>query len=188
MTREEAKARFAKYLKSNLIKFYEDNDGVAAMYRMTYQGYDLCPEHCLESCIWFYPDHMEARVYYSIGGAELCKESKYKPELLRLLNYINAEVWPIALDRKGGTLYKPRVLYAPRIYMTEDEICDITLTFPVSYDFYEAAPLETEDFITASCPDLMNVLAFAIFGLIVESINLEQAMAYVRSSLSVGDM
>lgn len=188
MTQEEAKARFAKYLKSNFIKFRVDDDCGTVMYHMTYNGYKFCPENCLESCIWFYPDHMLARVYYSRGGAELCRESRYNLELLRLLNYINAEVWPIALDRKGGTLYKPQVLYSPRIFMMEDDICDIILEFPVNYTFYEAAPLETEDFITASCPELMNVLAFAIFGLIVESINLEQAIAYVQSGLVVGDM
>ena len=188
MTQEEAKARFTKYLKSHFIKFHEDIEDGAVIYRMTYSDYELCPEGKLESCICFFPDNMEVRVYYSVLGAELCRESKYIPELMRLLNYINATVWPMAVDRNGGTLYKPHILYLPRIYMTEDDICAINLALPINYAFYEAAPLETEDFVTACCPDLMNMLAFAIFGLLLGEANLEQAMAYVRKNMFGTDM
>ena len=183
MTQEEAKARLAEYLKSHFIKFHEDTEDGVVRYSMEYNGYELCPEGKLESCIWFLPDNMEVRVYYSIAGVELCRESRYIPELMRLLNCINAEVWPMAMDRNGGTLYKPHILYSPRIYMTEDEMPVVNLTLPVNYAFYEAAPLETEDFITACCPDLMNMLAFAIFGVLLGSINLEQAAAYVRKNM-----
>lgn len=183
MTQEEAKARFARYLKSHFIKFHEDTEDGVARYRMEYNGYEFCPENKLESCIWFLPDSMEVRVYYSMAGAEWCEESEYIPELMRLLNYINAMVWPMAVDGKGGTLYKPHILYAPRIYMTEDDICDINLALPINYAFYEAAPLETEDFVTACCPDLMNSLGAAIFGLLFGDINLEQAIAYVRVNI-----
>lgn len=180
MTREEAKARLAKYLKSNFIKFSEVTEDGIVSYRMTYEGYKSCPEGKIESCILFLPDNMEVRIYYSILGAEICKESEHIPELMRLLNYISATVWPMSLDRKGGTLYKPQMLYLPRIYMTEDELPVVNLAFPVNYAFYEAVPLETEDFITACCPDLMNLLAFAIFGVLLGDATLEQAMAYVR--------
>ena len=183
MTQEEAKARFTRYLKSNFIKFHEDTENGAARYRMEYNDYRFCPENKLESCIWFLPDNMEVRVYYSASGAELCKESKHIPELMRLLNCINATVWPMSSDRKGGTLYKPHILYLPRIYMEEDGMPAVNLALPINYSFYEAAPLETEDFITACCPDLMNMLAFAIFGVLLGEVNLEQAMAYVRANM-----
>lgn len=188
MTQEEAKARFTKYLKSHFIKFHEETENGAVMYQMEYNDYVLCPEKKLESCIWFLPDIMEVRIYYSIVGVELCRESKHIPELMRLLNYINATVWPMAVDRNGGTLYKPQLLYLPRIYMTEDEMPVVNLALPVNYAFYEAAPLETEDFITACCPDLMNMLAFAIFGVLSGEADLEQAKAYVRKNMFGEDM
>ena len=37
MTREEAKARLAKYLKSNFIKFSEVTEDGIVSYRMTYE-------------------------------------------------------------------------------------------------------------------------------------------------------
>lgn len=183
MTQEEAKARFTEYLKSHFIKFNAETENGVVLYRMEYNDYKLCPEKKLESCIWFLPDIMEVRVYYSIAGAEICRESKHIPELMRLLNYINATVWPMAVDRKGGTVYKPQLLYLPRIYMTEDEMPVVNLALPINYAFYEAAPLETEDFITASCPDLMNMLAFAIFGVLLGEVTLEHAMVYVRKNM-----
>lgn len=67
--------------------------------------------------------------------------------------------------------------------MTEDGCYDITMTFLVNYDFYETAPLETEDFITAVCPDLMDALSPAVFGLLLGQINLEEAAAYVREKV-----
>ena len=188
MTQEEAMARFAKYLKSNFIKYDEVVENGIVSYRMTYDGYEFCPEGKLESCILFYPDNMEVSVHYSVLGAEICMKSEHIPELMRLLNFISATAWPMAMDRKGGTLYKPQILYLPRIFMTEDEFPVVNLALPVNYAFYEAAPLETEDFITACCPDLMDILASAIFGVLLGSATLEQAMASVQASMFGEDM
>ena len=82
----------------------------------------------------------------------------------------------------------PHYLYSPRIYMTEDGCCDITLTFPINYSFYEAAPLETEDFITACCPVVMSDLSPAIFRLLLGNIDLERAIAYIRANILMEDM
>ena len=49
--------------------------------------------------------------------------------------------------------------------MTEDGCYDITMTFTLPYDFYEVAPLESEDFIIATLPDLFNRLSPTIFQL-----------------------
>lgn len=180
MTMEEAKARFTEYLKSHFIRFIEDDECGESRCCILYTGYELCPDSRLESSVWFLPYHMEVRVYYSESGAKWCRESEYKPQLMRLLNYINARAWPMAVDGKGNGLYNPHMLYAPRIYMTEDGCCDITLTLPINYSFYEAAPLETEDFITACCPELMSDLSPAIFMLLIGGMSLEQAMDFVR--------
>ena len=180
MTMEEAKARFTEYLKSHFIRFMEDDECGENRCCILYTGYELCPDRRLESSVWFLPDHMEVRVYYSKSGARWCRESEYKPQLMRLLNYINARAWPMAVDGKGGALYEPHILYSPRIYMTEDGNCDITLTLPINYTFYETALLETEDFATACCPSLMNSLSPAIFRLLLGDMDVEHAMDFVR--------
>lgn len=80
----------------------------------------------------------------------------------------------------GNALYKPSCLYTSRIYLTEDDGCDITLTTVIPYDFYELPPLETEDYITACCPDLLNGLSPAIFGVLLGRLDVEQAIQFIR--------
>ena len=63
--------------------------------------------------------------------------------------------------------------------MTEDDRHDITMTGIIPYDFFEVAPLETEDFLTASLPELMNALSPAIFLLLLGEIDLSQAKRIV---------
>ena len=77
----------------------------------------------------------------------------------------------------------PSCLYTPRIYLTEDGGYDITLTSVIPYDFYELAPLETEDYITACCPELLNGLSPAIFGVLLGNLDVEQAIQYVRKNI-----
>ena len=64
--------------------------------------------------------------------------------------------------------------------MTEDGNCDITLTTIVNYDFYELTPLEREDYVTAACPDLLNELSLAIFGVLSGKIDLDTAINYIN--------
>ncbi|MST88845.1 hypothetical protein FYJ79_04525 [Sharpea azabuensis] len=57
--------------------------------------------------------------------------------------------------------------------MTEYDCFDITLTIVICYDLYEVAPLETEDSVTAYCPELLADLSPAIFGLFFYLIDFE---------------
>ena len=105
----------------------------------------------------------------------------YKRQALyRLLNYINASVWLTLSDGSGSGLYKPSHLYTPRLYITEDECYDITLATIIPYDFYELAPLETEDYITAYCPELMDRISIPIFGVLLENMSIGEAILYVK--------
>ena len=61
------------------------------------------------------------------------------------------------------------------------------MTFPINYAFYEAAPLETENFVTACCPAMMNDLSPAIFRLLLGDLGQEQAIAYVRTAILGND-
>lgn len=162
--------RFEQYLKSHQIRYFLDRDDETERISMCYSGCQNCPDNTLEACIWFYEGSMEARVYFDKNASGwVRKHSAQHAALYRLLNYINASVWLTLSDGSGSGLYKPSHLYTPRLYITEDECYDITLATIIPYDFYELAPLETEDYITAYCPELMDriwltiaVRAFAI--------------------------
>lgn len=184
MNRIQVEARLRQYLKSHFINFEVDIDNGDPRYTMVFQGYDSAPNKAIESCIWLYDDEMEVRTYYPQVAAEWCKEhSENIPMLMRLFNYINATVWLKSADGAGGTLYQPHHLHTPRIYMTEDDYFDITLTTVICYDFYEVAPLETEDYITAYCPELLANLSPAIFGLLLDLIDFESAKQYIQINI-----
>lgn len=182
MTKHEIKHRILEYLKSHNIPYNEDVDSSARL-TMLYKGYSNCPDKVIESCIWFFDDEMEVRVYYSQTAACWCKESNYLGEFMHLLNFINARVWPCTADGMEGALYEPHHLHTPRLYITKDDCYDITLTTVINYDFYEVAPLETEDYITACCPELLDKLSPAIFSLLLGKINLEQSISYVKKNI-----
>lgn len=99
---------------------------------------------------------------------------------MRFLNFCNARIWPCTDDGMSGKLYNPNYLQTPRFYITEDDSYDITMTNMIPYDFYEVAPLETEDFLTAACPDLLNKLSVSIFFLLLGRISTEQAISNVK--------
>ncbi len=144
----------------------EDLDLGTVRFTIEYLGFENSSGKSIESCIWWYDESAEVRVYFNEIGAKFCKEypQNYN-ELYRLLNFINARIWVQGSDFSGGSLYKSSNLYNPRIYITEDGCYDITMTFTMPYDFYEVAPLESEDFITATLPDLLNRLSPTIFQL-----------------------
>lgn len=183
MKNVEVSHQIENYLKAHNISYTQDIDSGAPRMNILYTNCAFCPDRMLEGCIWFYKDSMEARTYFNQNSAEWCRTSSHIPELMRLLNFINARVWPSTSDGMGNSLYMPSSLYTPRIYLTEDSSYDITLTSVIPYDFYELAPLETEDYITACCPDLLNDLSPAIFGVLLGNLDVEQAIQYVRKNI-----
>lgn len=180
MNKLEAKNKLCDYLRMNNIPFKEDFDNGVVRITMLYKDYGNCPDNILESCIWFYENEMEARIYYDENAAGWCRKSNNISALLRLFNYVNARVWPQTADGMDDRLYHPHHLHTPRLYMTEDGAYDITLTSVIAYDFYTIAGLETEDYITACCPELLDKLAPAIFGVILGQLNAEQAIDFVK--------
>lgn len=105
--------------------------------------------------------------------------SPYKEEFFRLLNYINARVFLGCYSELSGT----SLLYTPRIYMTEDDCFDITMTTLIPYDFWEVAPAETMDYITAYCPELLDKLAPVIFGVLLGEISISNAIKYLEDEV-----
>lgn len=180
MTRVDALIRLSAYLKSHFIYFEMDFCNGTPRLTMIFKNCDNCPDKILESCVYFYQDCMEVKTYFNQNAANRCKEYQENlPSVIRLLNHINATVWMCSTDGADGSLYTPSTLYTPRIFITENDCFDITLTTIINYDFYKLTPLATEDYITAYCPDLLNKLSPAIFNLLLGTIDLQQAMHYV---------
>lgn len=183
MNKAEAYNKITYYLKAHFIKFHEDDYENTKRLTMAYKGYSNCPKSIIESCIYFFSDCMECRVYYTELGSDICKKSTHMADLCRLLNYINATIWPCTSDGTGGEFYQPYHLYTPRIYVTEDGCFDITSTTVIPYDFYDVAVLETEDYMTACIPELMDKLSPAIFGVLSGKITAEDAIEYVKTTI-----
>lgn len=183
MNKAEAYNKITYYLKAHFIKYHEDICEDTERITMLYKGYDNCPNMALESCIYFHSDCMECRVYYTELGSDICKDSAHQADLYRLLNYLNATVWPCASDGAGGKFYQPYHLHTPRIYVTEDNCYDITATTIIPYDFYDVASLETEDYMTACIPELMKKLSPAIFGVLGGKITAKDAIEYVKTTI-----
>lgn len=179
MLRIKAQIKLSTYLKSNFIYFDTDFSNGTPRFTMMFKNCNNCPDKILESCVYFYQDCMEAKTYFTLKAASWCKEYQHNiPVIMRLLNYINATLWMTSSDGANGLLYDSSILYTPRIFITEDNF-DITITTIINYDFYEIAPLETEDYVTAYCPELLDKLSPAIFSLLTKKITLEQAMQYI---------
>ena len=183
MTRTEAQIHIEHYLKVYNIRYTKAVDSDVPQITILYTNCNHCPDKMLESCIWFYKDTMEVRIYFNQNSANWCQESSHINELMRLLNFINARVWPRTTDGMENALYAPSYLYTSRFYLTEDDGYDITLTSIIPYDFYELTPLETEDYITACCPSLLDELSPAIFGLLLGKLDTQQAIKYVKKNI-----
>lgn len=181
MSKQQASERLRQYLKSHFICFETDFCDSIPRLTMIFKNCNNCPDKILESCVYFYQDCMEVKTYFNQNATNWCKEYQENlPSVIRLLNLINATVWMCSTDGAGGMLYDASTLYTPRIFITENDCFDITLTTIINYDFYKLAPLETEDYITAYCPDLLNKLSLAIFSLLLGTIDLQQATHYIN--------
>ena len=154
MKRQEAIRVLTGRLRSSRVRHSAGFDSGQMQITMGFNAV-YAPDHRIESCIWFYEDTMEARCYYSSLGAELCRKSRHIDALLRLLNFINARVFP-SCRGSGYMLYSPHILYTPRIYLTADGRFDITITTIIPYDiglYHDMLPGTAG---SAGSPDLLR--------------------------------
>ena len=59
----------------------------------------------------------------------------------------------------------------------------IVLATVVNYDFYNVAHLETEEFLTACLPELLNNLSIPIFLLLLGKITVERAISIIETKI-----
>lgn len=184
MNKREAKREFIKYLKERNIKYHEHlDDGELSIY-MLLSGYQKCSDNVLECSIFFFDSSMDARVYYNANANAWIKEKANDlSNMYRLLNYINAMVWPFTHDGIRGELYEQHCLQTPRFYITEDGNYDLTATTVIDYDHYEMAPLETEDYCTAAIPELMDKLSIPLFFLLMQKITVNEAIELIKKDI-----
>lgn len=176
-------SEISMYLKSHNIYFEECREEDTPHITMAFKNCGRSPGHFTEGSIYFYEDCMEARVYYSEIGTKWRKESKHLSELYRLMNYLNAKVWSRVKDGMNRTLYKSDHLITPRFCVTEDGCQDITTIMAIPYSHFESDVLETEDFITAAMPALLDSLSAPIFLLLLGEINIEEAISLVDTEI-----
>ncbi len=136
MNRIEAFRYFEEYLKRNNIAYKKSIDLGVPQITMKFDVENV-PGGFVGSYTWWFNDVAEVRTYYNASGMEICKVSNHRDELLSILNYINARVF-LSCGVSNG-LYKPAILYTPRMYMTDDGFYDIVITTVVNYDFRTAA-------------------------------------------------
>ncbi len=184
MNKKEAKCMFITYLKERNIKFHEHlDDGNVSIY-MLLTGYQKCPDEVLECSIFFFDSCMETRVYFNANAAKWISErADDLSNMYRLLNYINAQVWPFTHDGVGGELYETHHLQTPRFYITEDGNYDLTATTVIDYDHFEMAPLETEDYCTAAIPELMDKLSLPLFFVLMKKITVEDGIELIKKDV-----
>ncbi|MFR4690072.1 MAG: hypothetical protein ACLT8J_09115 [Coprococcus sp.] len=149
---------------------------------MSFGGYPNSPSERIEACIYWHPTAFEGRVYYAEPGPSVVADSKYLAEAYKLINFINSHVWPKNQDGADGRVYGSSYLILPRFYITDEY--DITATIVADYSLsIEIAPLELADFITAAIPELLESLAPYIFGVVVGSLRLEDAIQGIKHNV-----
>lgn len=179
----KAMESISTYLKEHNIYFETDNvDGISRV-SMVFQHCDRCPGRYIEGCIYFYDDCMEVKVFYSELGSQICRDSDKKPELYRLINYLQAKMWPCVSDGMNGLLYKSQYLICPRFYVTEDGLSDITAAMLIPYSHFMLDMLEIEDFITAAIPDLLDSLSIPLFSLITGKMSIGAAIHVIENEV-----
>ena len=75
------------------------------------------------------------------------------------------------------------MLYTPRMYLTVDGFYDIAITTIINYDFWEVAPIETADYMTAYCPELLDRLALPVFGVLLGQITSDEAVMFIKEKI-----
>ena len=170
------------YLREHNIYHIEDECEEVSRTTMSFGGYPNSPSERIEACIYWHLTAFEGRVYYAEPGPSVVADSKYLAEAYKLINFINSHVWPKNQDGADGRVYGSSYLIQPRFYITDEY--DITATIVADYSLsIEIAPLELADFITAAIPELLESLAPYIFGVVVGSLRLEDAIQGIKHNV-----
>lgn len=181
MTAQEAFKALHDYLQEEGIEHYPiiDPDFNAQILYMAFNS-QHSPPVPLEGEVFFFEDGAEVRCYYGEQISACIRESKYRAEVLDLINHINARVYSS----------EPNCLFTPRMYITADSGCDLTITTVVDYRIWDYLDCEGSEelyhYITRYCPRLLDLLAVPIIGLLSEQIDITGAISYIERTITEG--
>lgn len=169
-----------RYLNNYNIQHSIDFDNGTVRCSVLYKNCKCTLDNVLESTIWFFDKELEVRVHFTEKVVCLCRKSRHITDLLWLLNYINARVW---LNSGDGSLYEPRIIYTPRFYLTADEQSEVVMTTIIPYEQYDLATVETNDYITGFCPELLDKLSCSIIGILLGAVDLDSAKKDIEKNI-----
>lgn len=125
----------------------------------------------IEGELFFYNGSLETRCFYGEEVSNCLREMSdiKKMQLLELVNFINAYVFP------------PYIPFTPRFYMTADGYYDLTMTTIIPYSMLdEDSEDEIGEYITRYCPKLLDQLAIPLFSVYAVGECAENAIDYIK--------
>ena len=168
LTNQERAVRFRTYLDSKDIKYTFDNEFSVPHITMVFELPDCAVGH-VESGIWFFERHAEVRTYYPEPVSEMLGEDAHLEELLILLDFLNALVFPC---QTAG-----EVSLVPRFCTTISDFKFTALTV-INYKIWNAVP-DTEAYITDCLPKMLNDLAPFIVSVLDGKFTSDEAMKQI---------
>lgn len=178
MTRKEAGKVFFDYCTKHNVDFRLGIEEETPYYYAEYPA-ENAPECRIESTVDFRENEILLTAYYSRLGTQIVKESVFKEELLCVLNFLNDRVLYKYSSPEGHC--PPRLLYAPRFFMTNDGV--IVLSTVIPYEFFEVFTEETEHYITSFCPRLLDGIAVDLFLTAYGELDVDDAVKNIRRGL-----
>ncbi len=141
----------------------------------------------LEGEVFFHENCAEIRCYYGEQISACIRDSSHRTEIYEMINYINARVFPYS-----EVVYSsdPNYLFTPRMYITADSSCDLTITTIVDYRVWELLDDDGSDelyeYITHYCPRFLDLLAVPFLGLLSERTTVTGAISYIEHTIIEG--
>lgn len=180
MEKWQVRKRIVSYLKEHNINNCLINDHGKPMLQKDldtiYLNYNIQVPGGLESDMKLFEDKLYVRAYYTeeVANEIGMLDSEKIHGLRQVINYINANAFFESL-------------YTPRLYLSTDGYYDIAIKTVIPYDFFELAPIETLEYITAYYPECMEKFAVPLLFLIYKKMSVDQAIDYIDSNILNGN-
>ncbi|MGN0424959.1 MAG: hypothetical protein ACI4FY_06515 [Acetatifactor sp.] len=171
--RSTAVRGFEDYLKSQKVVFTRE-ENKATPFILFKVPASNAPDEEIEGVVFFYEYVAEMKLYY-VGTKALCEKSNYHDELLRVLNFVNARIFPACneapQDQRDMQLY-----FVPRISLEEDDDNDIVAGTMFHYEIWNQFLWEVGDYATKHCVEFLDTLAEPIIKVLTGEMKAEEAI------------
>ena len=168
LTNQERATCFRSYLDNKNICYEYDTDFDVPRITMFFKMPDCAVGH-IESSICFFEHQAEVRTYYPEPVSEMFGGDSHLEELLILLTFLNALVFPCQT--------KDEVYLVPRFCTTISDFKFTALTV-INYKIWNAVP-DTETYITDCLPEVLNAMAPFIVSVLDGKLTSDEAMKQI---------